>query len=1120
MRSRPLSILIAVLALAAAAGSATAQGQKVKLTYKATSGSVARYRSEATLQMDVMGQKLTLETAEVEKVTFTVKPSGEISAERESESQEATLNGQKLPPETNKEKTTVTFRPDGTLVSVTTTDSDKEALQLTVRLYPTTSPIFVDREVGVGDKWTHDFTASAETGAKAGRAEYEVLGLEKVGGQDAARIRITYRETEGSPALTSTGTAAVELASGDTLSGEFSVEHVPFPGPGGMTLSATAKVKQERTAGSPLGGKVEAAKEKTIDDIVKDFEKLPGLLTLYRKKEAGRETVYAELKESQLEQLFFVQATASTGTGGNIIAGDPLGDLLVKFVLAGDDRVLLVTPNVNFRAQADQPVARSVRRAFADGYLEAFKIEARQPERKSLLLNISTLFTSDLFQIGRALGGGGGPGGAGAYALDRDKSYVATWKVFPENLFIQTAYHFARPGGPAGSALLADGRSVPLRVNFNLFAVEQTDYVPRLADPRVGYFYTEVQDFTNDGADTQMVRYILRWDVRKADPNALVSPPAKPIVFWLDNAIPTEYREAVRDGILMWNSAFLKAGIRDAIQVKQMPDDADWDHADMRYNVIRWSTTPDPPYGAIALFRVNPLTGQIVNAGITVDAVLTRSAKFERRRLVEPAAAFDPQPPPRPDRFGRTRCEHALGAIDQAWFGYTALDMLAAAGQKPDEKQYTNDFLRSIVAHEMGHILGLFHNFAASTQFSLEELKNPEKVRTQGIVGSVMDYVPFNIAALKTSGVDYWTPTLGRYDVWAVQYGYTPFGARRPEDEEGRLRSIASRGNEPGLAYRNDLMADQWDPMVGRFDLSSDPLAYYQRQMQVARYLLTTLEKREPQPGKSYWEFTRAFNGLMNVYSSSAASASRYIGGLYARGNFRGDPGEKPVLQPVEGTRQRQALQLLTDYIFSETALIFPKSYYERLTDNPFPSFSGFSGANDYPMLNMLSNLQRAALRRVMSPSVLSRVVNNEFKAARPGDSLTLAGLFNGITGAVWSELPARRNVSALRRQLQRAHLELLTGMVTSPTPTGPEDARMLAWHHLRTLKARIQAAQAGNKLDEYTSVHLAESLMRVNRALNATQTIGGGGGGGPSIIQLLVGADPARPEEAAPAPR
>ncbi len=1089
------------------------------LSYKAQKGQVSRHSSQGSLTMEAGGNRVNIEAKEVQKITITdVKPDGTITMEQSTESEEVRFNGQTMPAgEPNKNVSTIIIRKDGTLVSFKMSEPGEDKTQ--ARMFVATTPVFREQPVGVGDKWSVDYKADSDAGTRPGHADYEVLGTEKTGGTDTLKLKITYHETEGSPALTATSTVWVEKASGDTVVADTEIENLSM-GMGGMTAQASGKMHDERISGSPIGGgkPAEPAKEKTIDDIVKDYTKVPGLFPLYRKTEAGRETVYLEIREDQLDKLMMMEVTASTGTASQIVAGDPINDIVFKFVKRPDNRVLMVTPNISFRAPEKTPMARAVRRSFADGYLEAFKIEATQPNRKSLLINVSDLFRSDVAQITAQLGGIFsllGMPGAGGYVMDRDKTYVVSMKNFPDNLVVETAYHFTKGMGGGLAALmggqtLPDPRSLPLNVIYNVFPLPDNGYKPRLADPRVGYFLTEYQDFGTDDKYDQQVRYIVRWDMEKADPRAALSPPKKAIVFWLDNAIPLEYRDAVRAGLLRWNKAFEKVGIKDAIVVKQMPDNADWDHADMRYNTIRWVTSPENGY-AVALFRINPLTGQILNANITVDSNLVRFTKLERSHLVDPASYFEDAPAPTALSMDPRRCQFGAGAMEQAWFGQMALNMLAPPGSKAEEKAYINSFLSEVVSHEMGHIMGLRHNFIASTYHTLDELKDENTIKNTGISASVMDYNPFNIAALRQRGVDYFQPTIGPYDIWAIQYGYTPIDSRTPDGELYKLRDIASRCNEPGHAYQSDEIADMFDPAVVRFDLGKDPLGYWTRMLQTSRFMLMHLSERVPRKGESYWEFTRDFERLLGLYTRAAAVASRYVAGIHVNRNHKGDPGEQPTMAPVDAASQRRALDLLNTYVFAENAFSFPTGFYKKLIGDPFPSMDIMSllaggSSQEFNVRDQMASIQRAALMRLFSPAVLRRMSNNEFKTGSSGDELTLPVLFHSVRDAVWSELPERRNVSNLRRALQRAYLDSTIDMCLKPGLV-TEDARMLAWDQLRTLKGRIAAAQSG-WYDEYTRVHLDESLMRINRALDAKQIVSTPGTTQTSLLQLLMGGE------------
>jgi hypothetical protein len=365
-------------------------------------------------------------------------------------------------------------------------------------------------------------------------------------------------------------------------------------------------------------------------------------------------------------------------------------------------------------------------------------------------------------------------------------------------------------------------------------------------------------------------------------------------------------------------------------------------------------------------------------------------------------------------------------------------------------------------------------------------------VQRNGVAATVMDYLPWNIAALKKQDVPYFSQAVGSYDKWAIRYGYMPVPAESAEGELPALRRLASQGSLPGLRYHSDGVADSYDPNIARFDFSSDPLEYAERTMQVSRYLLLTLDQRLPKPGESYYEYTRSFNSLMGRYFSVVGASTRYIGGIHLSDSYRGDPGGRLPLLPVSGADQKRALSLLNRFVFSEAAFALPRRSFALLGANPNnPGREVSAGDRSYPMLDTLSNFQTTALRALFAPATLGRIANNEFRSARRGETLTLAALYREVTGEIWSELSTGAEIGPLRRNLQRAHLDQLIAVATKPAEGTPRDAVALAWEQLRSLSAQITRALPRAK-GEYARPHLEESRMRVERALNASSVIGG----------------------------
>src|SRR3954469_17078459 len=541
--------------------------------------------------------------------------------------------------------------------------------------------------------------------------------------------------------------------------------------------------------------------EKPFDEIVKNMEVIKGLFTFYRKADENK--IYLEIATNQFEKLFLFSGSIDRSVGERgLYASQQAGEFPFAFHLIGKQVQMLVR-NSLYTATNDTPEGRGVAKSFADSLLASAKILSRpHPERKSLLVNAYDLFVMDLPGFAPALSEIYRPSG---YRFDRGNSTLGTIKSFPENALIEVALHYATDNPRARTLTLPDARSLPIVVKYDLAELKHTNYKPRMADDRVGHFLSVQADYSTDHPKSLMVRRINRWNLQKKDPKAAISEPVKPITYWLENTIPVEYRPYIREGALMWNKAFERIGFTNAIVVRQQADNSDWDPADARYSTIRWFQGADAGF-AIGPSRANPFTGEIYDADIGFSEAM---ARYVRRFGEEfagpisgavPIALEAPQPPKlawnHNDYHG---CEYASGMIEQAAFGVSVLQARGALN-KETEDRLMREYLVEVTAHEVGHTLGLRHNFRASNMLKPEELLDDAKTDVMSQSGSVMDYNPIIIAPKGKKQGHFCPPTLGPYDYWAIEYAYKPIDG----DESAELAKIASRCAEPELAYSTD----------------------------------------------------------------------------------------------------------------------------------------------------------------------------------------------------------------------------------------------------------------------------------------------------------------------------
>jgi hypothetical protein len=841
-------------------------------------------------------------------------------------------------------------------------------------------------------------------------------------------------------------------------------------------------------AASGAADKPDPSAPKPFAEVIKGAKVEQGLFPVWRKDDK----VWIEIAKNQLNKpfLFTVNVASSVGERG-LYASQMNMEHMVEWRLIGK-QLQLIALNTKFRAVADQGSKRAIDQAFSPSLLGASAVaSAEHPERKSVLIDAAFLLSdipgySTNLEFAYRL----------PFALDRANSYIEATRADARLSTLTARIHFATPRIPAPPLTPSpspvptptppqatpDPRSLFVSYVYNFAQLPETVMAPRPADPRLGHFAKSFTDLGGDLKANPRVHYIKRWRLEKKDAAAALSEPVQPIVYWLDKNIPLKYRASVEAGILEWNKAFERIGFKNAIVAKQQADDADWDNMDSAHASIRWFVGADVGF-AIGPSHADPRSGEILDADIGMSDVFARGS---RRFVVEDVGVSSAKHSSRP-ADEHAYCNYASEAAAELGF---ALDMLEARGEiapdSPEAEAYVQAVIKDTIMHEVGHTLGLKHNFKASTTITQAQLKDKTYTQTHGISGSVMDYNAANLALKGELQGALNNTTLGAYDYWAIEYAYKPLA---PAEEAAELGKIASRSTEPALAYGDDADAgygpnDGMDPLVNRFDMGDDPLAYYKKRLKLSQELWARVQDRKPQAGDDPTRQRRSLLEGFRQLGRAAALVGKYVGGMYALRDLPGSTG-RASFTPVEPGKQREALRFLASGLFSVDSFRFRPEFLSTQGID----YNEWDRGGPLNVPAAVAGVQLVALDRLLSASTASRLLDlpSYIPEGKRKGLISLSEVYATLQDSIWAELKNGAEIERLRRNLQREHLKRLQTLLTKGSASLPPDALSLARMHATHLQADLRKAVAKGGLSVETRAHLTDSLGQLSEALRAT---------------------------------
>lgn len=779
------------------------------------------------------------------------------------------------------------------------------------------------------------------------------------------------------------------------------------------TIACASTSPEPRTAPTPSR---DAATGSQVQTKVAGMERREGFIPLYLDSKQGK--IYLELPRDSTRVLMFV--TLATGLGSNPIGLDRGADgdsYVTRFDRTGD-HVLVVFENWRYRTSAidNSAHARTVLESFPPSTPASLPIIGQ--EGRKILVDATDFVMRDWNDVVGTLTSRN----EGSYSVARDRSsiYRPYTKAFPQNTEIDVALTFATQGraGQTISSMVPDGKSFTLRQHISLLLLPDAGYRPRALDPRAGFSAIRFKDYAQPIQQPLEQRWIARHRLERVDPSDLHSPIKNPLVYYVDRGIPEPIRTATKQGVGWWAEAFDRAGLKGGFRVEDLPEGVD--PMDARYNVVQWENRHERGW-SIGGSLGDPRTGEIIKAMARMDS-------------------------------HRARTDYNIYA------GLFGADAAAA------DTAFVLARVRQVSAHEVGHTLGLSHNYIASTY---------ER-------GSVMDYPPPRVRLDASGNIDIssaYDTGPGAYDVFAIHWGY---GIFPPAAERDSLRTIIEDGLRQGLLFLSDADARpdfSSDPRTNLWDDAATPADFLRHQMGVRRVAMSRFGERNIRTGEPIALLQERFVPLYLMHRFALNSLTKSIGGMEYANAVRGDGVQ--ATRPIDAASQRKALSALIAAI-QPSELAIPDTVLTLLGPRPFsyqPDVELFSTRTRpaFDELGAARTLAQMIVDGILQRERAARVVAFQTRLAHP---LTLGEIIDRLTSDWNAPASGGPKAEALRRVAQRSVVDRL--LVLAADKEAAPEVRALVELKMQSLRSRARGlSSAGNEQRRAHWVSIASDLNR-----------------------------------------